>query len=54
MGRHDFVAEVVEAWDPDDALVTAAALHPEVPQPRVAVPASEAGPLTFGNRFDSS
>jgi hypothetical protein len=52
MGRPDFVAEVVEAWDPDDAMVTAAALHPELPRPRVAVLASQAGPLTFGLRSD--
>jgi hypothetical protein len=50
MGRFDFVAEVVEAWDPDDAMVTAADLHPELPRPRVAVLASQAGPLTFGRR----
>jgi hypothetical protein len=52
MGRFDFVAEVVAAWDPDDALVTAAELHPELPHPRVAVLASQAGPLTFGLRSD--
>lgn len=50
MGRFDFVAEEVEAWDPDDAMVTAAELHPELPRPRVAVPASRAGPLTFDPR----
>ena len=33
MGRFDFVAEVVEAWDPDDAMATAAELHPELPRP---------------------
>jgi hypothetical protein len=48
MGRFDFVAEVVEAWDPEDAMGTAAALHPELPRPRVAVLASQAGPLIFG------
>jgi hypothetical protein len=46
------MAEVVEAWDPDDAMVTAAELHPELPRPRVAVLASQAGPLTFGLRSD--
>ena len=55
MGRFDFVAEVaevVEAWDPEDAMVTAAELHPELPRPRVAVLASRAGPLAFGLRSD--
>jgi len=52
MGRPDFVAEVVDAWDPDDAMVTAADLHPELPRPRVAVLASQAGPLVFGLRSD--
>jgi hypothetical protein len=50
MGRFDFVVEEVEAWDPEDALVTAAELHPELPRPRVAVLASPAGPLPFGRR----
>jgi hypothetical protein len=52
MGRFDFVAEVVEAWDPDEAMVTAAELHPELPRPRVAVLASQTGPLPFGRRSD--
>jgi hypothetical protein len=43
MGRFDFTSEVVEAWDPDDALVTAAELHPELPRPRVAVLAPGTG-----------
>ena len=50
MGRHDFMAEVVEAWDPEDAMVVGAELHPELPRPRVAVLASQAGPLKFGIR----
>jgi hypothetical protein len=50
MGRFDFMAEVVEAWDPEDAMVTGAALHPELPRPLVAVLASQAGPLIFGLR----
>lgn len=45
MGRFDFVSEVVDAWDPDDAMVIAADLHPELPRPRVAILASQAGPL---------
>ena len=52
MGRFDFVAETVEAWDPDDALVTAAELRPELPRPRVAVLAFRSGPSTFGHRPD--
>ena len=52
MGRFDFVAEVVEAWDPDDAMVTAAELHPELPRPRVAVLASRSGPPTFAPGSD--
>jgi hypothetical protein len=52
MGRFDFVAEEIEAWDPDDALAAAAERHPELPRPRVAVLASQAGPLTFGLRSD--
>jgi hypothetical protein len=52
MGRFDFVAEVVEAWDPEDAMATAAELHPELPRPRVAVLASQAGPLIFGLRSE--
>jgi len=53
MGRFDFQAEVVEGWDPDDAMVTAAELHPELPRPRVAVLASRAGPLVFGLRSET-
>ena len=52
MGRFDFMAEVVEAWDPDEAMVTAAELHPELPRPRVAVLASETGAPPFGRRSD--
>ncbi len=52
MGRFDFVAEVVEAWDPDDAMATAAELHPELPRPRVAVLASRRGPPDFRLRSD--
>ena len=48
MGRFDFVAEVVEAWDPEDAMGTAAELHPELPRPRVAVLADRTGPPGFG------
>jgi hypothetical protein len=44
MGRFDFAVEEVEAWDPEDAMVIAAELHPELPRPRVAVLASPAGP----------
>ncbi len=44
MGRFDFVAEVVEAWDPEGALVVAAELRPELPRPRVAVLATHDGP----------
>jgi len=50
LGRFDFVAETVEAWDPDEALVTAAALHPELPRPRVAVLAAHAEPPAFRRR----
>ena len=50
MGRPGFVAEVVEAWDPEGALVTAAELRPELPPPRVAVPTSRAGSLRLGLR----
>ena len=50
MGRFDFVAEVVESWDPDEAMATAAELHPELPRPRVAVLASHAGPPASGRR----
>ena len=52
MGRFDFVAEVVEAWDPDDALVTAAELHPALPRPRVAVLAPGPGVPPSGPRSD--
>lgn len=52
MGRFDFVAEVVEAWDPDEAMVTAAALHPELPRPRVAVLTSGTGPPPFARRSE--
>jgi len=52
MGRFDFVAEVVEAWDPDDAMATAAELHPELPRPRVAVLASRPAPPGFRPRSD--
>jgi hypothetical protein len=52
MGRFDFRAEAVEAWDPEDALVTAAGLHPELPRPRVAVLAAPVRPLPFGLRTD--
>jgi len=45
MGRPRFRAEIVEASDPDEALVIAADRHPELHRPRVAVPAAEAGPL---------
>lgn len=48
MGRFDFMAEKVEAWDPDEAMVIGAELHPELPRPRVAVPARASGPLSFG------
>jgi hypothetical protein len=45
MGRPGFTGEIVEAWDPEEALVTAADIHPELHRPRVAVPASGAGPF---------
>jgi hypothetical protein len=45
MGRPGFTTEVVDAWDPEEALVTAAGLHPELHRPRVAVLASERGPF---------
>ena len=45
MGRPGFTTEIVEAWDPEEALVTAADLHPELHRPRVAVPASENAPF---------
>jgi len=50
MGRFDFVAELVEAWDPEGAMVAAAELHPELPRPRIAVLAAEQGPPIFGHR----
>jgi len=50
MGRFDFVAEAVHAWDGDEALVTAAALHPELPRPRTAVLAAPERPTPFGMR----
>ena len=53
MGRFDFVAEVVEAWDPDEALVTGAELHPELPRPRVAVLATDSGAQLLGLRADT-
>jgi hypothetical protein len=49
MGRHDFAADVVRAWDPDEALVIAAERHPELPRPRVAVLAADTAP-PFGIR----
>ncbi len=48
MGRPRFTIEVVDAWDADHALVVAADLHPELHRPRVAVPASPAGPIPGG------
>jgi len=50
MGRFDFVAEVVEAWDPEEAMVTGAELHPELPRPRIAVLASGPGAQILGLR----
>lgn len=50
MGRFDFVVEEVDAWDPEDAMTTAAELHPDLPRPRVAVLASTEQPLPFGRR----
>ena len=44
MGRPGFMTEVVEAWDPEDALAVAAGFHPELYRPRVAVPVSKAWP----------
>ena len=52
MGRFDFQADVVEAWDPDEALVRAGERHPELPRPRVAVLADRAAPPPFGIRPD--
>lgn len=45
MGKPLFTAEIVEAFDAEDALAVAADLHPELHRPRVAVPAAGAGPL---------
>ncbi len=45
MGRPGFTTEIVEAWDPDEALVVAADLHPERHRPRVAVLASDDAPF---------
>lgn len=52
MGRFDFVAEEVEAWDSDEAMVTAAELHPELPRPQVAVLASRTGSPSFSRGTD--
>ena len=52
IGRFDFTSEEIEAWDPDEAMVIGAELHPELPRPRVAVLAGESGPLTYGSRPD--
>ncbi len=49
MGKPLFTAEIVEAWDAEDALAVAADLHPELHRPRVAVPASGSGPLPGGH-----
>ena len=46
MGKPLFTTEVVEAFDPDDALARAAELHPDLHRPRVAVPAAAPGPAT--------
>jgi hypothetical protein len=48
MGKPLFAAEVVDAFDAEDALAVAADLHPELHRPRVAVPASPSGPLPGG------
>jgi len=48
MGRPGFTTEIVEAWDPDEALVVAADLHPELHQPRVAVLAADHAPFRRG------
>ncbi len=45
MGKPRFTAEIVEAFDAEDALALAVDLHPELHRPRVAVPAAAAGPL---------
>jgi len=50
LGRFDFHAVEVEAWDPDDALVTAAGLHPELPRPRVAVLSTSSAAQLFDRR----
>ena len=54
IGRFDFTSEEIEAWDPDEAMVIGAELHPELPRPRVAVLARESGPLSFGLGPDRS
>ncbi len=53
IGRFDFVSEVVEAWDAEDAMVLGADLHPELPRPRIAVLATQAGPL-YADLVDGS
>ncbi len=54
MGRPGFHSEVVEAWDPDEALVTASELHPELHRPRVAVLTSHDAPFRRGGTSSSS
>jgi len=50
MGRPGFTGEIVEACDPEEALATAADLHPELHRPRVAVLASARPPSWGGAR----
>jgi len=47
VGRYDFAVEAVDAWDPEEALVIAAERHPELPRPRTAVLATQAGSMPF-------
>jgi hypothetical protein len=48
MGRPDFHAEEIDAFDPEEALAIGAERHPELFRPQAAVLASQAGPLRFG------
>ena len=50
MGRPGFTGEIVEACDPEEALATAADLHPELHRPRVAVAAPALPPSWGGAR----
>jgi hypothetical protein len=54
MGRPGFTGEIVEAWDPEEALATATALHPELHRPRVAVLACAQPPSWGGAKGPST